>query len=62
MFSAVVGVCFQNCWSRSQSRFFKTALVVVSFLNCMSQSQESEHLLQFPTPVSYLILMLYQGK
>ena len=66
MFSAVVGVCFQNCWSRSQSRFFKTAGVGVSFFffffNCMSRSQESEHLLQLPTPVSYLILMLYEGK
>ena len=60
MFSAVVGVCFQTCWSRSQSRFFKTALVVVSFFKLYES--ESEHLLQFPTPVSYLILMLYQGK
>ena len=50
---------FQNCWSRS--RFFKTAGVGVGFSkllesesvfqNCWSRSQESEHLLQLPTPM-----------
>ena len=50
---------FKNCWSRS--RFFKTAGVGVGFLkllelesvfqSCWSLSQESEHLLQLPTPM-----------
>ena len=43
MFSAGVGVGFQNCWSR----IFKTAVVGVGF----SKLLESEHLLQLPTPM-----------
>ena len=34
------GVGFQNCWSRESV-----------FQNCWSWSQESEHLLQLPTPM-----------
>ena len=44
MFSAGVGVDFQNCWSRS--RFFKTAGVGVGFSKLLL-----EHLLQLPTPM-----------
>ena len=59
MFSAGVGVGFQNCLSR----FFETAGVGVGFLklleselvfqNCWSRNQEteSENLLQLPTPM-----------
>ena len=45
MFSAGVGVGFQNCWSRSL--FFETAGVRIGV--GFSKLLESEHLLQLPT-------------